>query len=210
MRSVALAVVGLAVICGPASAELRVRLMKGSAIGLPSTFERAPNAPRSTFEKAGPDSTLTSVFQPSEVEPGRVETTRTLLTELHARRAEGSIVLDLPTDVLFDFDKAEIRPDAGPALAKAAEVLKSYPTAKVTIGGHTDSKGDEAYNTALSLRRAKAVADRLSWPAGRTLAAEGFGEARPVAPNTRQDGSDDPEGRQKNRRVEIRITPPAA
>lgn len=210
MRSVFLAVIGLAVVCASANAELRVRVMKGSAIGMPSTFERTPGAPRSTFEKAGPDSTLTSVFVPSEVEPGRVETTRMLLTELNARRTEGSIVLDLPTDVLFDFDKAVIRPDAVPALAKAAEVLKSYPTAKVTIGGHTDSKGDETYNNALSLRRAKAVADRLSGTAGRPLAAEGFGETRPVAPNTRPDGSDDPDGRQKNRRVEIRITPPAA
>lgn len=210
MRSVVLAVIGLAVICGPANAELRVRVMKGSAIGMPSTFERTPGAPRSTFEKAGPDSSLTSVFVPSEVEPGRVETTRTLLTELNARRTEGSIVLDLPTDVLFDFDKAVIRSEAAPALAKAAEVLKSYPTAKVTIGGHTDSKGDETYNNALSLRRAKAVADRLSGPAGRPLAAEGFGETRPVAPNAHPDGSDDPDGRQKNRRVEIRITPPSA
>jgi outer membrane protein OmpA-like peptidoglycan-associated protein len=183
--------------------------MKGSAIGMASTFVRAENAPRSTFEKAGLDSTLTSVFVASEVAPGRVETTRTLLSELSARRTEGTIVVDLPADVLFDFDKASIRPDAEPALSKAAEVLKSYPTAKVTIGGHTDAKGDDAYNDALSLRRAKAVADRLAGPAGRTLAAEGFGETRPVAPNAHRDGSDDPSGRQKNRRVEIRITPNA-
>ena len=109
----------------------------------------------------------------------------------------------------FDFDKATIRPDAEPALTRAAELLKSYPQAQVSIGGHTDAKGDDAYNEGLSLRRARAVAARLQREAGRTLGAEGFGERRPVAPNVKPDGSDDPDGRQKNRRVEIRITPRA-
>uniref|UniRef100_UPI00289D515D OmpA family protein n=3 Tax=Brevundimonas TaxID=41275 RepID=UPI00289D515D len=191
-----------------AASALTVRLMSGSAIGMKSTFEKA-ETPRSTFEKAGPDSELQSVFVSSEVAPERVETTRSLLSELNARRSEGVIVIDLPADVLFDFDKATIRPDAEPALARAAELLKSYPRAQVSIGGHTDAKGDDAYNEGLSLRRARAVADRLQGPAGRSLKAEGFGERRPVAPNVKPDGADDPAGRQKNRRVEIRIAPQA-
>ncbi|HBI18620.1 MULTISPECIES: OmpA family protein [unclassified Brevundimonas] len=190
------------------ASALTVRLMSGSAIGMKSTFEKV-ETPRSTFDKAGPDSELQSVFVSSEVAPERVETTRTLLSELNARRSDGVIVIDLPADVLFDFDKATIRPDAEPALARAAELLKSYPRAQVSIGGHTDAKGDDAYNEGLSLRRARAVADRLQGPAGRSLKAEGFGERRPVAPNVRPDGADDPAGRQKNRRVEIRITPQA-
>ncbi|GAW41286.1 Photosystem I P700 chlorophyll a apoprotein A2 [Brevundimonas sp. SH203] len=190
------------------ASALTVRLMSGSAIGMKSTFEKA-EAPMSTFQKAGPDSELQSVFVSSEVAPERVETTRTLLSELNARRSEGVIVIDLPADVLFDFDKATIRPDAEPALTRAAELLKSYPTAQVSIGGHTDAKGDDAYNDGLSLRRARAVAERLQAAAGRPLGAEGFGERRPVAPNVKPDGSDDPAGRQKNRRVEIRITPKA-
>ena len=209
MRSLVLAVAMLAAASGVATAEVRVRLMKGSAIGMASTFDRAGDAPRSTLQKAATDGALSSVFVASEVAPARIQTTRTLLTELNARRSQGTIVVDLPADVMFDFDKAVIRPDAEPALDKAAEVLKSYPTAKVTIGGHTDAKGDDAYNEALSMRRAKAVADRLAGPAGRTLAAEGFGERQPIAPNAHADGSDDPQGRQKNRRVEIRITPDA-
>ncbi|PZU75823.1 MAG: OmpA family protein [Brevundimonas sp.] len=193
------------------ASALTVRLMSGSAIGMASTFEKDPNAPRTVFEKAGPDSSLESVFVASEVAPDRIETTRGLLTELKARRSDGAIVVDLPADVLFDFDKATIRPDAEPALARAAELLKSYPGAQITIGGHTDAKGDDAYNEALSLRRARSVADRLQSPAaGRSIKAEGFGERRPVAPNTRPDGADDPDGRQKNRRVEIRITPRAS
>lgn len=207
MRWTALTIAGLVMVPSLASATVTVRTMKGSAIGIASTFVHAENAPRSTFEKAGADSALVSVFLPSEVSPERIETTRTLLSELGARRTEGTIVVDLPADVLFDFDKAVIRTDAEPALTKAAEVLKSYPDAEVSIGGHTDSKGDDAYNEALSLRRAKAVAERLSGPAGRSLSAVGFGEARPIAPNVRPDGGDDPDGRQKNRRVEIRITP---
>ena len=190
------------------ASALTVRLMSGSAIGMKSTFEKV-ETPRSTFDKAGPDSELQSVFVSSEVAPERVETTRTLLSELNARRSDGVIVIDLPADVLFDFDKATIRPDAEPALARAAELLKSYPRAQVSIGGHTDAKGDDAYNEGLSLRRARAVADRLQGPAGRSLKAEGFGERRPVAPNVKPDGADDPAGRQKNRRVEIRITPQA-
>lgn len=193
------------------ASALTVRLMSGSAIGMASTFEKDPNAPRTVFEKAGPDSSLESVFVASEVAPDRIQTTRGLLTELKARRSDGAIVVDLPADVLFDFDKATIRPDAEPALARAAELLKSYPGAQITIGGHTDAKGDDAYNEALSLRRARSVADRLQSPAaGRSIKAEGFGERRPVAPNTRPDGADDPDGRQKNRRVEIRITPRAS
>lgn len=124
-----------------------------------------------------------------------------------ARRSDGAIVVDLPADVLFDFDKATIRPDAEAALDKAAALLKGYPGATVVIRGHTDSKGDDAYNDGLSLRRARSVADRLQTAAGRPLGAEGFGEREPIAENVRSDGGDDPQGRQQNRRVEIRITP---
>lgn len=193
-----------------AASALTVRIMSGSQAGMASTFGVVADAPRSTFDKAGLDSSLQSVFQASEVAPERVETTRVLLTELKARRSDGAIVIDLPADVLFDFDKATLRADAEPALTRAAEVLRSYPDAQVSIGGHADAKGDDAYNQALSMRRARAVADRLGAATDRSLGAEGFGETRPVAPNARPDGSDDPEGRQKNRRVEIRIQPQAA
>lgn len=197
----------LTLVVPAASAALTVRKLSGSAIGMPSTFARAADAPRSTFVKAGVDSALESVFVASEVAPARVETTRALLTELNARRTEGAIVVDLPADILFDFDRATLRPDAEAALARAAELLLGYPGGAVTIGGHTDAKGEDAYNDGLSLRRAQAVAARLENAAGQSLAAEGFGERRPVAPNVRPDGGDDPDGRQKNRRVELRITP---
>lgn len=199
----------LAVVClAPnATSALTVRTMSGSAIGMPSTFTRAADAPRSTFAKAGLDSTLESVFVAAEIAPDRIETTRALLSDLKARRSDGAIVVDLPADVLFDFDKAAIRADATAALARAGELLRSYPGAAVEIRGHTDAKGDDQYNDGLSMRRARSVAERLEGQAGHPIEARGFGEREPVAPNARPDGSDDPQGRQKNRRVEIRITP---
>jgi len=204
-----LALVSLAMGFVPNSTlALTVRTLSGSAIGMPSTFVKVANAPRSTFIKAGADSTMDSVFVASEIAPERIEATRTLLTDLRARRKDGVIIVDLPADVLFDFDKATIRPDAEAALSRAGDLLRSYPAATVTIRGHTDAKGDEGYNEILSLSRARAVVSRLQAPAGHELEAEGSGEREPVAPNIRPDGSDDPVGRQKNRRVEIRITPP--
>ena len=75
------------------------------------------------------------------------------------------------------------------------------------VEGHTDAKGDDAYNQRLSDRRADSV---RQWLARQRLgslkfSAKGFGETQPVAPNTKPDGADDPDGRQKNRRVEIVI-----
>lgn len=210
MRPEAVLLAAAVMLAPVAASALTVRIMSGSQAGMASTFGVVADAPRSTFDKAGLDSRLQSVFQASEVAPERVETTRALLTELKARRSDGAIVIDLPADVLFDFDKATLRADAEPALTRAAEVLRSYPDAQVSIGGHADAKGDDAYNQALSMRRARAVADRLGAAVDRSLGAEGFGETRPAAPNARPDGSDDPEGRQKNRRVEIRIQPQAA
>lgn len=109
--------------------------------------------------------------------------------------------LVLDAAVLFDFDKATVRPDAAATLDAVATVLAAVPTARVE--GHTDSVSDDAYNQTLSERRASAVAAALT-QRGMTgaLEAVGFGETRPVAPDE-LDGADNPAGRQLNRRVEI-------
>ena len=184
---------------------------------VPSTFARVADAPRSEFRKAGTPSQLGSaaapstVFRVAEVPPARVAATRELLQTLQARQTEQqAIVIDLPADVLFDFDRAELRPDAQASLDQAAELLRSYPQAPVAINGHTDGKGTDAYNDALSMRRAEVVAARLRGDPPRAFAVHGFGKQRPVSANTRDDGSDNPEGRQRNRRVEIVIQPPTA
>lgn len=133
--------------------------------------------------------------------------TETTLSELGARRQGNLIIVSLPSDVLFDFDKYDIRPDARPVLAQLSEVLLAMPDGPVEITGHTDAKGSDDYNQSLSERRADSV---RNWLAGLgvdsvRMTTQGKGESMPVAPNAHADGSDDPEGRQKNRRVEFVI-----
>ena len=119
--------------------------------------------------------------------------------------------MNLSADLLFDFDKADIKPAAEPELQKVATILKSYPKAQVAIEGHTDGKGNDAYNQTLSEKRATTVADWLiknGGVNGANLRTRGWGKTKPVAPNTEPDGSDNPDGRAKNRRVEITVTKP--
>ena len=113
--------------------------------------------------------------------------------------------IELSADILFDFDKATLRPAAETALTKIAEVIQSSKTPEVKIEGYTDSKGADDYNLRLSERRATTVAVWLTKHKinGGMISTIGKGEANPVAPNAKPDGTDDPEGRQKNRRVEI-------
>jgi outer membrane protein OmpA-like peptidoglycan-associated protein len=112
--------------------------------------------------------------------------------------------LVVAADALFEFDQAALTARAeatlralGPQLAEAK--------GRVVIEGHTDSVGSEGYNRTLSERRARAIRDWLVeheyLPAGTAIV--GYGEGKPIAANAKADGSDDPEGRQKNRRVEV-------
>lgn len=114
--------------------------------------------------------------------------------------------ITLEDSVLFDFGSDEVRADAAKTLDALAEVLTSAQIPSAQINGHTDSISDEAFNLDLSQRRAQAVVDALT-AAGVSadLQATGFGESQPVAPNENADGSDNPAGRQANRRVEIFI-----
>ncbi|TQN31009.1 outer membrane protein OmpA-like peptidoglycan-associated protein [Haloactinospora alba] len=114
----------------------------------------------------------------------------------------------LAADVLFEFDEADITDEADGALEEAARVLDdSAEGTTVEIDGYTDAKGSAERNQELSEERAEAVEEELS---SRTEGSDitfdvtGHGSADPVAPNE-VDGEDNPEGREKNRRVEIRI-----
>jgi outer membrane protein OmpA-like peptidoglycan-associated protein len=129
-----------------------------------------------------------------------------LLKDLNAEVRGREVRIAMSADVLFDFDKAELRKEARPELEKVAAVLKEYPNATASIEGHADGKGDAAYNQKLSERRAEAIRKWLESEGVKTrLSSKGWGKTKPVAPNTRPDGKDDPEGRQKNRRVEITL-----
>lgn len=127
---------------------------------------------------------------------------------LEVRELPTEVRIDLAADVLFDFDKADILPRADSTLARAARVIRDKGKATARIDGYTDAKGSATYNQRLSVRRAESVKAWFVTKGGiHTVAFEthGFGAADPVAPNTKPDGSDDPLGRQKNRRVEIVI-----
>ena len=120
------------------------------------------------------------------------------LADLQAKQTDRGVVVTLG-DVLFDTGQATLKPGASLAINRLATYLSSNPQTKVLIEGHTDSRGSEAYNEALSERRAHAVATELETrgvPADQVQTA-GRGKAYPVASN------ETPEGRQQNRRVEI-------
>lgn len=115
--------------------------------------------------------------------------------------------INLAADVLFDFDKAVLLPKAQETLHNVGTFIGEKSHGRpVRIEGYTDSKGSDAYNQKLSERRAEAVKQWLVQREGLgkvQMLTAGFGARNPVAPNKKPDGSDDPEGRQKNRRVEI-------
>jgi OOP family OmpA-OmpF porin len=112
-------------------------------------------------------------------------------------------VLRLDADVLFDFDKAALKPQAQALIAHVAGVL-SKAGKPIQVEGHTDAMGSDAYNDDLSLRRADAIATALKeHGVDVAITTKGWGEKRPVAPNTTADGQDNPAGRALNRRVEV-------
>jgi OmpA-OmpF porin, OOP family len=114
-------------------------------------------------------------------------------------------VIRLDSQVLFDFNEAVLKPEAGPVLAEVVTVLAKSDK-PIEIVGHTDSIGSDEYNLALSLERASAVEAALR-QRGLTvdIVVDGRGESEPIAPNALPDGTDDPAGRAQNRRVEIAI-----
>jgi len=109
--------------------------------------------------------------------------------------------------VNFDFDKSNIRPDMIKVVDNIAAWLKENPSQVVEISGHTDSKGTNGYNQQLSEKRAKTVKGYLvekGIPKDQ-LVVKGHGETEPADQNQNQDGTDNPAGRARNRRVEIRL-----
>lgn len=126
---------------------------------------------------------------------------------LASRVVNGSLEVSLPGDVLFDFDKSTIRASAVATLEKVRNAAEATGDRPVTVAGHTDAVGVAAHNQLLSEARARVVADWLAQAGVRRsrLTSHGFGATRPVAPNKSITGSDDPAGRQRNRRVTITL-----
>jgi outer membrane protein OmpA-like peptidoglycan-associated protein len=168
----------------------------------------AQAAAEAAAAKLGPKRALDvvpSVLEIRGLQSGIVSTVqevRQAMRDLGATETDLEVRVELPADVLFDFDKADIRSDAAQALAQLATLIRAYPSGSATLEGHTDSKGDDAYNQRLSEHRAESVerwlVEREGIDAGR-LTPRGWGERKPVA------GNEDDAGRQRNRRVEVVI-----
>lgn len=110
-------------------------------------------------------------------------------------------------NIYFDFDKYDIRSDAAKELDKLVELLTDNPEIKIEMGSHTDSVGTHAYNIELSQNRAQSTVNYLirNGISPDRLTAKGYGEEKPIARNTNPDGTDNPTGRDKNRRTEFKI-----
>ncbi|MEA3533245.1 OmpA family protein [Rhizobium sp. CC-YZS058] len=208
------------------------RLVLGSALAMSMAVgaiaQEAPSAVPPGFSASSPSISFSS---PSIgfVSP-RIEFTSPAMTEeelalgpktapppppavkgLDVQEVEGGVRYTLSADILFDFDKAILRPKATQALeAMSKDVRERFDKARFLVDGYTDSKGSDGYNLKLSFRRADAVKDFLTKKESFEAAlidTEGRGEGNPVAPNETPEGKDDPDGRQKNRRVEILVRP---
>ena len=116
------------------------------------------------------------------------------------RIGEG-IKITFDSGILFDIDKSDLRPVSQTNLAELAKILNKYPDTNILVEGHTDNTGSDDHNMTLSKDRAQAVAlymATLDVKSARFSTA-GYGETQPIVTN------DTPEGRQKNRRVDIAV-----
>jgi outer membrane protein OmpA-like peptidoglycan-associated protein len=128
--------------------------------------------------------------------------------QLDVRETRRGVVVNLP-DILFEFGKADLTRDSRAKVHDVADVLRqpNVRNRTVSVEGHTDSIGSDEYNLRLSQRRAEAVAGALAANGvdERRVRTKGLGKRYPIAPNQNPDGSDNPAGRAKNRRVEVII-----
>ncbi|MEZ5410212.1 MAG: OmpA family protein [Acidimicrobiales bacterium] len=126
--------------------------------------------------------------------------------DVEVQETDDETIYRISGTVLFDFDRADLRPEALDVLAEIQAAIEDRgESGTIEIAGHTDAVGTAEYNYDLSVRRATGVAlwFRERVPAEQDIQAVGYGETQPIAPNTKDDGSDDPTGRAQNRRVEV-------
>ena len=128
---------------------------------------------------------------------------RTAGTGVDVVRQGDELLLRMPSGITFATNQSTIQPQFQPTLDQVAATLAEYPKTMIDVLGHTDSDGAEAYNRTLSERRAQSVSTYLGGRgiASVRIATMGYGETRPIASN------ETPDGKAKNRRVEINIVP---
>src|ERR1700687_1821487 len=165
------------------------------------------------IQQPGPIQQPTGTWQkPGEIQqpkgqwqtPGEIQLSKGIQA-IKAHESSCEQRLTTVADALFEFDHATLSPDAEQTLAPLGPPISQRGQHPIVIEGHTDAIGSEAHNQRLSEQRAEAVRAWLAThhyvPAATPI--KGYGKRHPVAPNTHPDGSDDPAGRQKNRRVEV-------
>ncbi len=118
------------------------------------------------------------------------------------RVSESQILLNFPADITFDFDRADVKGQFAPTISNVGSVLSQYRQTTVDVVGYADSVGSDSYNQALSERRAMSVSSLLlsNGVIRERLIARGMGESNPIASN------ETPDGRARNRRVEVYIS----
>lgn len=163
------------------------------------TLAACQSAPQEDSSSESAEPTLTS----DELLQNQLTSAR-----LPATLKERGLVVEL-AGVSFAPDSSSLTPATRSLLQKLASIVNSgeFDTRILTIEGHTDSVGRESYNLKLSAERADVVGQELVFNQVRAdrITTIGYGESRPVASNTKPDGSADPEGQARNRRVDIVI-----
>lgn len=170
------------------------------ALSLPAAAQHEIQKPKDNWQTPGEIQQPRGTWQtPGEIQvPKGIQAIRTEDAKCTRRFVVGA-------DALFDFDKATLTPNAEETLEALVPLLAKAGKHPASIEGHTDSKGADDYNQTLSEKRARTVKDWLvaKGAVAASTPTQGWGERKPVAPNNKPDGSDDPQGRQKNRRVEV-------
>jgi len=158
--------------------------------------------PKGQWQKPGEIQKPKGTWQkPGEIEvPRGIQAIRTQDSQCEKRLVVGA-------DTLFQFNRADLAPDAEETLTALGPLIAEAGSHPIVVEGHTDGIGSQDYNQRLSERRAQTVRTWLLThnyvSAG--AATKGYGKTRPAAPNANADGSDNPEGRRLNRRVEVAI-----
>jgi len=143
--------------------------------------------------------------QARKAEEERIRMRQQLMAQLNSvlqtRESARGLIVNMP-DVLFEFGKFALRPEAREKLAKVSGIVLAYPALKLEVEGHTDSIGSDAFNQTLSEKRAESVRSYFASQGlqGGAITARGYGESKPVADNSSN------AGRQANRRVEIVVS----
>ena len=158
--------------------------------------------PKGTWQKPGEIQQPKGPWQ----KPGEIQVPKGIQA-IHVQDENCRHRLTIGSDALFEFDKATLTSDAEVTLKALGPLLTDNGKHPIMVEGHTDAIGSPDYNQRLSEKRAQVV---RAWLVEhryvtRGAAIKGYGKTRPVAPNSNPDGSDNPEGRQRNRRVEVVI-----